>query len=79
MDEKSDWYILNKNRIYKDIAQNYFLFSESGSGDFYGFEIKDGECLSQVNFYDHECHSWNKTQYSNIFEYLEKYALMNGE
>jgi hypothetical protein len=77
LEKGSDWNLVNANYNYHNMHDNYILVSENGLGDFYGFKTIDGVCCSEIYFYDHEVNNWQETQYSNLFDYLEKSALSN--
>ena len=77
LDEQSDWNILSQNYNYDAIRKGHILFSENGTGDFYGFKVENGVCLPEVLFFNHETQQWDETEFSDLFEYLEKFALTN--
>ena len=77
LDDTSDWNIIKKNHNYSILRQGHILVSDNGAGDFYGFKVINGICLAAIYFFDHETASWSKTNYSNLFEYLERFALTN--
>ncbi|QXH44770.1 SMI1/KNR4 family protein [Pseudomonas xanthosomatis] len=53
----------------------YILFSENGSGDYYGFPVSDKKCSSSIFFWDHESGQWNGTEYLNFYCFLADKAL----
>ncbi|WDE09013.1 SMI1/KNR4 family protein [Thalassomonas viridans] len=77
LDENSDWNILEQNYSYDAIRKDHVLLSENGTGDFYGYKIDNGLCLPKIRFFDHGIQEWSDTEFSNIFEYLAKFALTN--
>ena len=77
LEERSDWNLVDLNYKYDAIRNGYVLISENGSGDFYGFKVVNGVCDSKIYFYDHEVETWQDSTHSNLFDYLEKFALSN--
>jgi len=77
LDDVSDWNLVKINHEYLSLRTGYILISENGVGDFYGYKIINGVCSSEIYFYDHEIESWEKTLFSNLFDYLKKHALTN--
>ena len=75
--KNSEWNILEQNASYNSIPHSHVLISANGSGDFYGYKIESGQCLSAICFFDHESQTWSETDFANIYEYLAKYALTN--
>lgn len=75
LEQGSDWNLVDLNYQYNNFRDCYVLFSENGSGDFYGFKSNDGICESNVCFYDHESQAWQLTKFKNLFEYLAIFAL----
>lgn len=76
-DCNNDFSLLNINKRELTLRGNYILFSENGSGDYYGFKITEGHCSSEVYFFDHENDEWKPTKYENLFSFLSKIALSN--
>jgi hypothetical protein len=77
LDVESDWNICLQNHNYDVVRKGHVLISDNGSGDFYGFKIEKDLCLPEIRFYDHESQTWGDTEFSNIYEYLVKFALTN--
>jgi hypothetical protein len=77
LDCNSDFSILNINKRESTLRGDYILFSENGSGDYYGFKITEGHCSSEVYFFDHENGEWKPTKYENLFSFLSEIALSN--
>jgi hypothetical protein len=77
LDENSNFNILEINKSESTTRGTHILFSENGTGDFYGFEIKDSQCLPEVYFFDHETEKWQKTKYENMLSFLAETALSN--
>lgn len=77
LEDSSDWHLVDINYKYDAIRNGHVLISENGSGDFYGFKVVDGICEPKIYFYDHEVETWQESPYSNLFDYLEKFALSN--
>lgn len=75
LDIDSEWFLLLKNSMNKQINKEHLLISENGCGDFYGYLIKNSKCTSKIEFYDHEDGKWYQTNFNNIFEYLSEFAL----
>lgn len=74
LEDGSDWNIVDLNGRYADIRGDYLIFSENGSGDFYGFKVVNDTCEPYVYFYDHEITSWQEKAYDSIFDYLDHHA-----
>ncbi|QPB85097.1 SMI1/KNR4 family protein [Pseudoalteromonas rubra] len=77
LERRSDWNLVDLNEKYKAIRNGHLLISENSSGDFYGFRLVDGVFEPRIYFYDHEVETWEESPYSNLFDYLEKFALSN--
>lgn len=77
LDDVSDWNLIKVNHEYLSLRAGYILISENGVGDFYGYKVINGICSSEIYFYDHETEGWEKTLFSNLFDYLKKHALTN--
>ena len=77
LDEQSDFNIVNQNYNYAVIRKGHVLLSENGTGDFYGYKVVNGDCLPQIRFFDHETQQWYETEFADLFEYLERFALRN--
>ena len=75
LEERSDWNLVDLNYKYDAIRNGHVLISENGSGDFYGFKFVNGVCEPRIYFYDHEVETWCESPHSNLFDYLEKFAL----
>jgi hypothetical protein len=65
------------NMKNKSIRQDHVLFSESGTGDYYGFRTTESKCSSRVSFFDHESETWHETDHSDLFCFLSETALRN--
>ena len=77
LDKDSSFNILEINRVESRRRENHIIFSESGVGDYYGFKVKENQCLPSVYFFDHETEGWQKTKYENMLTYLVEIALSN--
>ncbi|MQQ36398.1 SMI1/KNR4 family protein [Pseudomonas sp. SZ57] len=77
LDKDSSFNILEINKAESKKREDHILFSENGVGDYYGFKIKENQCLPDVYFFDHETESWQKTKYENMLTYLSEIALSN--
>lgn len=75
MCKNSDWNIVDINNKYILLRKNYLLISENSLGDFYGFKVLGSKCSSQLYFFDHDLEEWNSSEYSNLFEYIDKVGL----
>jgi len=71
---ESDWNIVQRNKQYG--LDGFIAVSDNGVGDFFGFRVADGKCLSEIWFWDHEEHGRLKpTAYANLFEFLAEKGL----
>ena len=77
LDSTSDWHLVTQNFKNDVLRQGHILLSDNGAGDFYGFKVIDGICLAEIYFFDHELQKWVKTDFTNLFEYLEQFGLTN--
>lgn len=66
-----------KNLTNQAIRKNYIIFSENGSGDYYGFRSTEEKCSSEVFLWDHESEEWSETEHFNLFAFLASTALNN--
>lgn len=74
----SDFPLEKTNFNNQGIKKNHIIFSENGSGDYYGFQVSEKKCSSRVFFWDHELEECHKTEYSNLFAFLASTALYNN-
>lgn len=74
-DRSSAFSLENENLKNRGIRKNYIIFSENGSGDYYGFRSKEEKCSSEVFFWDHESEEWSETEHFNLFAFLASIAL----
>ncbi|GFM66081.1 hypothetical protein PSCICJ_21990 [Pseudomonas cichorii] len=77
LDPSSDFNLVEINKRESHSRSSYILCSENGSGDFYGFKVINGKCLSEIYFLDHETGEWEKTKYENLLNFLSEIALSN--
>ncbi|MNI94475.1 hypothetical protein D3C73_1525830 [compost metagenome] len=76
MNGESEWNIIQQNnKIGLVNSHNFLAISDNGVGDFYGFEIRNGACSTNIKFYRHELNQLESTEYENLYDYLLKMGL----
>ncbi|MBD0384824.1 SMI1/KNR4 family protein [Paenibacillus sedimenti] len=71
VNKESNWNIVEQNnRLGLKNSHNFLAISDSGTGDFYGFEIVNGVCSPAIKVYDHEKNQVESTVYENLYDYL---------
>lgn len=71
----SDWNVVKKNKQKGLIGKGYVAISDAGTGDLYGFKCRNKACESAIWVYDHDSSEWRKTEFENLFAFLERKAL----
>ncbi|MDG9668164.1 SMI1/KNR4 family protein [Hahella sp. CR1] len=77
LEEGSEWNLIDINAEFAHLRAGRVLISENSNGDFFGFDVRDGVCQSELCFWDHAHECWQSSGYTNLFEYLSKVALTN--
>jgi len=76
VNNQSEWYIVELNRQTGLLGSHSLLIiSDNQTGDYFGFNVENGVCSSNIMFYDHETNQIEKTDYNNLYEYLLKVGL----
>jgi hypothetical protein len=76
VDASSDWYLparVEESRRQM-LANDLLPFADDGMGGFYAFEVRDRKASEKVFYWDHETGVSQPTEFSDIFEYLGRYA-----
>ncbi len=68
--EDSRWFIIAKALQAAYLPGGFVPFSESFTGDFYGFRDKGGQLAERVWFWDHETEEILDSGFPDILEYL---------
>ena len=49
---------------------SFIAISDNGAGDYYGFEVSDAKCESEVSVYDQDKNMIVRDKYQDFYEYL---------
>ena len=71
----SDWNIVGFNRRDELIGSGFVAVSDPQTGDRYGFKSEGETCGCEVWVYDHDDREWTRTQFNDLFEFLQRHAL----
>ncbi len=73
VDPAGEWYIVTMNQ---EIGRRDFLaISDNGTGDYYGFLVKDVSCAPGIVFLDHENQQIKPTKYPDILTFIVQVGL----
>ena len=72
LDKNSCFFILNHNPA---IRKDLLFMADNGCGDYYAFRMEGGSCKEEIVFCDHENHTVQDTDFSDVLEYLAKTGL----
>lgn len=76
VNEESDWSVISQNIEIGLISSYAFLaVSDNQAGDYYGFQVIERKCESEVYVFDHDAHQIKKTEYRNLYDYLMEVGL----
>lgn len=76
VNQESEWNIIEQNnQISLRDSHNFLAISDSGTGDYYGFEIINGNCSPAIKVYDHDKNLVEPTIYENLYAYLVSVGL----
>lgn len=73
--KESEWYIPSQFRNLLLSPSEFFPVSDNFAGDVYGFEIRNGKCLTPLKVFDHESSKLKETMFSDVYEFMDRYAL----
>ena len=70
-DPKSEYYLAKINeRKFRNMAENFLVISDDGTGGYYGMVIEDGVAKEAICYNDTDDGSVSRTPFQDIFEFI---------
>lgn len=70
---ETEWNVIRHASL---LPSTFLPAADNGSGDYYGFVVRCGECDRSVAFWDHETGSIKENVFHDFYEMLSTKALM---
>jgi hypothetical protein len=68
---QTEYPIIETNNMINLVDRKSFVaVSDDGTGGYYGFLHENGQCKSEIFYYDHDGDTINPTRYCNLYEYF---------